>query len=243
MLEIINISKNYGGIHAIKNLSLRIKRRKLTAIIGPNGAGKTTLINIISRLVKEDSGDLKLNNFSIKKMNVRQIAKLGISRTFQKIYLFQDLTLKDHLNLCFNSSLLSSFFFGNSRYFEKENKKIKKILAITGMGGSLNKKVSELSYGQQKLIDFSMALLMPHKLIMLDEPVSGINPKLRKKMAKILRQLIKEGESILMVEHDMDFVSKIADEVIVLHQGELITQGNPNKVLSNRRVIDIYLGD
>jgi branched-chain amino acid transport system ATP-binding protein len=241
ILEIKEVSKNFGGIKALDKASLDIEKGKINAVIGPNGSGKSTLFNVISGLYKIENGEIKFEGKDIYGLEDYNIAKLGISRTFQEVRLFKNLNIREHLEIALSEEdekMIKSAFIGEQR----TEKKIREILDLVGLDKPLKTKAINLSYGQRKLLDIGVAFAKKHKLLMLDEPVAGINPELRNKIKKILKKLKKEGETILLIEHDMNFVMEIADYVYVLDNGLVIAKGKPKQIQKNKKVLDAYLG-
>lgn len=241
-LNIRFLHKNFGGIKALDGASMKIDKGKITAIIGPNGSGKTTLYNAVMNLIKKDKGQVFLEHKNITKLKDYKISKLGISRTFQQVRLFKNLTIKDHLDLAMNlkdERLISSVFCKE----KDRTKEIKEILKMVGFDKPLKTLGSDLSYGQRKLLDLAICLAKPHKLLMLDEPVAGVNPKLRKEIKKIIKGLNKKGETILLIEHDMNFVMDLADWIFVMDEGKVIASGKPKEIQNNKKVLEAYLGD
>lgn len=226
MLSLKNVSKSFGGVKAVDRCSFEVKGNTITSLIGPNGAGKTTLFNIISGLTKPDSGAIRLLNKDITKLAAYKIAQAGISRTFQLTKVFRNMGVKDNLLIAKNAS-------------EEE---MKKVLESVYLCKSLDTIASELSYGQQRLLEIARALLMPHSLLMLDEPTAGVNPKIRQELKSILKKLKKEGKTVLLIEHDMEFVMDISDVVIVLNEGKVLKIGKPADVAKDKRVLEAYLG-
>ena len=242
ILEIKNISKHFGGIKALDGTNIKIEKGKIIAIIGPNGSGKTTLFDVISNLVNKDEGEIYLDKEEISENEDFEIAKKGISRTFQNVRLFRNLTIKDHLEIALADSdekLLKSLFSKK----EDNDRRIKKILDLVGLNKNFDTLATDLSFGQRKLLDLAVAIAKPHSILMLDEPVAGINPQLRGSIKDILRKLNKEGETILVIEHDMNFVMDLADYVYVLDYGKVIAEGGPKEIQNNKKVLEAYLGE
>ncbi len=240
-LDIKSISKNFGGRIALNSCSLELKKNKITAIIGPNGSGKTTLFDIISGIQFPDSGEIIFNDKNIVNLQDFKISRLGISRTFQDVKLFKNLSVKDHIKISISKdyeNLLKSII-KKDKNFEEE---IEKILKIYGLNGKVNNYVSDLSYGQRKLLDLAVSISKEHTLLLLDEPVAGVNPELRIKIAEIIKILKKNGETIALIEHDMNFVMGNADYVYVLNNGVVIAQGTPKNIKKNKLVLEAYLG-
>ena len=245
MLKVKNISKYFGGVKAIDDCSFEIEENSITAIIGPNGSGKSTLFNIISGVIKEDSGKILFNKKDISNFSVENVSNAGISRLFQKSQLFNNLTIRENLLLALDNE--DTKFWKNLVGLSKKNidkeEKIKEMLKKVEMEKHIDKLCRELSFGQKRLIEILRTILNPHKLLMLDEPVAGVNPKLRNKIIEILLNLKKEGTTILLIEHDMNFALNLADRVVVLEKGKVIAGGSPDEIKNNKRVLSAYLGE
>lgn len=226
MIKVKNIYKNFGGVYAVNNCSLEVKQGKITSIIGPNGAGKTTLFNIICGIIKPDKGNIFLGQKNITNLAVHKIANLGISRTFQQAKLFKNLSVKDNLLLAKSCN-------------ETE---LKSILQKVHFPRPTTTLAGELSYGQTRLVEIARALLKPHTLLMLDEPTAGVNPKIRQELKQILLDLKKDGKTVLLIEHDMEFVMDLSDEVIVMAEGKVLMKGTPKQVQKDKKVLEVYLG-
>ena len=242
ILDIKDISISFGGVKALSNCSMSIKEGKITAIVGPNGSGKTTLFNCINSIYVPDEGSIVFENRDITKLVPHKISKMGISRTFQQVRIFENLSIRDHIEIAMSSDD-EAFFKSFFRRKKDRTKEIEKFLNLTGLNKPLDTLLSDLSYGQRKLLDLTIALAKPHDILMLDEPVAGVNPKLRKQIKELLIKLREKGETILVIEHNMPFVMGIAQEVIVMNAGEVLARGTPKEVLSNERVLEAYLGD
>ncbi|MFH1890987.1 MAG: ABC transporter ATP-binding protein [Candidatus Kuenenbacteria bacterium] len=268
MLTCLQLKKHFGGVKAVDNCSFEIKENTITALIGPNGAGKSTVFNLISGIIKADSGKIIFQNKNITNLSPEKISNLGISRLFQQTKLFNNLTVKDNLLLAIdnNDTKFWSSFVKTSedkknficrntpRRVLIKNKQIKEILELVGMprnsegsasGGNnfQDKLTRDLSYGQKRLVELARTILNPHNFLMLDEPVAGVNPKLRQKIIKILLKLKKDGETILLIEHNMNFTLKIADWVIVMDEGKVIAEDKPEDIRNNKKVLEAYLGE
>lgn len=226
MLSLRNVSKSFGGVTAVDKCSFEVKKNTITSLIGPNGAGKTTVFNMISGLTIPDSGAIKLEGRKIANLPAYRIAQAGVSRTFQMTKVFRNMSIKDNL-------LIAK---------ETNEEEMKKILEIVYLHKALDTIASELSYGQQRLLELARALLKPHSLLMLDEPTAGVNPKIRQELKLILKRLRKGGKTILLIEHDMDFVMGISDFVIVLNEGKVLKIGKPKEIAKDKRVLEAYLG-
>jgi ABC-type branched-subunit amino acid transport system ATPase component len=242
ILSIRGIEKSFGGLKALNKTTLGVEKGKIIAIIGPNGSGKTTLFNAIGKLMPYEAGRIKLGKEDLKLEKDYGVARLGISRTFQQVRLFKNLSIRDHLMIalsCDDESILKSLRHGD----EDHSSRIKEILGLVGLDKDIRTLAENLSYGQRKLLDLAVAIAKPHTLLMLDEPVAGVNPKLREEIKKILKKLNKSGESILVIEHDMNFVMDLADWIYVMDSGKVIAEGKPKTIQKNKRVLEAYLGE
>lgn len=225
MIRIKKITKRFGDLTVLDSFSHDLKKGKITALVGSNGAGKTTLFNIIIGIVHPNQGSIYFQDKKITGLRTYQISNLGISMLFQQNIYFKNLTIKDHLVLCQNNK-----------------EKIKQVLHLVELNKPLNSLIYELSYGQKKLLGLAMTLLKKHRLLLLDEPVAGVNPALKNKIKKILLRLKNKGETIFLVEHDMDFIRRVADEIIVLDNGKIIDKGNFEKIMQNKQVRKSFIG-
>jgi branched-chain amino acid transport system ATP-binding protein len=245
MLEIKNLSKNFGGVKAVNNCSFEIKKNKITALIGPNGSGKSTVFNLISGVLKTKKGRILFKETNIINKSPEFISNYGISRLFQKSQLFENLTIRENLLLALDNQ--DTKFWKNLFYINKYTKDkeeiVKKYLELVEMNQFANKICRELSFGQKRLIEIVRTILNPHILLILDEPIAGVNPKLRKKISDLLLDLKKQGATILLIEHDMNFALNLADKVIVLDEGKVIAEGTSKQIKNNKLVLDAYLGE
>jgi len=245
MLKIKNLKKYFGGIKAVNKCTFNIPKSKITALIGPNGAGKSTVFNLISGFEKKDSGSIYLSKKNITDLKAYKISELGVSRVFQKSRLFDNLSVKENLLIALNknNTFFWRSFFNSKNNMKKYEKKIKTVLKLFNITKMENHVAGELSFGQQRLVELARAMLLPHNLLMLDEPVAGVNPKIRSDIMKILGLLKKQGETILLIEHDMYFTLNIADHIIVMDEGKVIAKGTPAQIKKNKKVLEAYLGD
>ena len=243
ILKIEEISKFFGGVKAVHNCSFGVPAGQITALIGPNGAGKTTLFNIVNGFISHDKGRVVFGGADVSRRSTWERSRAGMSRTFQTSRLFRNLSIRANLQLAIrqdDDQFWKMFWVGNRGVeFEAD---ILKMLRFVGLDKDLDTVVTDLSYGQQKLFDLARALLNPHTILLLDEPVAGVNPIIRERLKDILLELRRKDETILLIEHDMDFVRGVADTIIVMDQGGVLTEGEPAVVLKDPRVLEAYLG-
>lgn len=245
ILKVKNLKKHFGGVKAVNGCSFEIEEGKITALIGPNGAGKSTVFNLISSLIKADEGNIHFRGKEITKLPTHKIAEFGIARMFQQSKMFKNLSIKDNLLLSRNQEDLKFWknFLGIVKDKKADEEKAEEYLKKIKLEHYWNKKTSDLSYGQQRLVELIRTITFPHKMIMLDEPVAGVTPPLRTLIAKMLDDMQEEGETILLIEHDMQFVMGIADKVIVMDEGKVIAQGPPEIIKKDKKVLEAYLGE
>jgi ABC-type branched-subunit amino acid transport system ATPase component len=244
MLTINHLTKHFGGVRAVENCSFEIEKGRITALVGPNGAGKTTVFNLVSGFYKPDHGSILFDEQEITRLPIWKRSRMGISRTFQQSRMFRNLSIEDNLLIALREQD-DQFFKMFARGVvgdPQEKQQIHEMMDFVGLNKNPQTIVTDLSYGQQKLFDLARALLNPHTFLMLDEPVAGVNPVLRDQFKELLRQLRTKNETLLVIEHDMDFVRAVADLVIVMDQGNVLAQGEPEVVLSDSRVLEAYLG-
>ena len=249
MLQISKINKSFGGLKVLNDLSFKIEKGSLSGLIGPNGAGKTTLFNVINGSIKPDSGSVQLNNYEIIGLQPHELFEIGVLRTFQIPHEFFSLTVLDNLLVVPPNKIGESFF--GQWFFEKKIKKIeeinvkkaKDILDILGLSHLEKEYAGNLSGGQKKLLELGRVMMVEPEIILLDEVGAGVNKTLLKKISKIIKKLNNEKKyTFIMIEHDLDFISKLCDTIIVMAEGQFLTQGNIQQIKSNQKVIDIYLG-
>lgn len=245
ILEIINLNKSFGGVKAVNDCSFTVKEGEITALIGPNGSGKTTIFNLISGILKPDSGQIQLQNKEIANLELETISNLGLSRLFQQSRLFKNLTVMENLLLALDNEDENFWanLFGSGSISTKKEQKVQEIMKIMEIDKFVDSTTDDLSFGQKRLVEIARAVLNPHDLILLDEPVAGVNPFLREKIANFLKDLRAKKESILLIEHDMTFVLNIADHIIVMDASKIIAQGKSEEIKTNPLVIEAYLGE
>jgi len=249
ILQVNNLSKFFGGLKAISNCSLKIKKGSITGIIGPNGSGKTTLFNLIAGNLKPNKGSVYFDNEDITGIPSYELFSKGVLRTFQIAHEFTNLTVLENLMMVpggQSGELLVNALF-KSRLVNEEEKKIKqkaleviKFLNLTHLEKEL---AGNLSGGQKKLLELGRTMMVDAKIVLLDEVGAGVNRTLLKDIGSAILRLNKEkGYTFCMIEHDMDFISRLCDPVIVLAEGSVLFQGTSDEVKNNEQVIESYLG-
>ncbi len=248
-LELLDIDKYFGGLHAVNRVSFSVEKGKIKAIIGPNGAGKTTLFNLISGSLPLSNGRINFQNENITGLKPYQIAGKRIIRTFQTVKLSRNMTVLENVMIGRHIRSRTGFFSGmlNLPGSWKEEKSIREsamtVIEMLGISEYLDKEAGSLPFGIQRSVEFARALACEPSLLLLDEPASGLNIYETKKLAKIIAGIREKGITILIVEHDMSLVMDISDEIVVLNFGIKIAEGKPADIQKNREVINIYLGD
>ena len=249
MLSIKNLYKSFGGIKAINNVSLEIEKSAITALIGPNGAGKTSLFNIISGSIKPDSGSVKLNKIDITGYDPHQLFDLGVLRTFQIAHEFSSLTVKDNLMMVppnqTGESILQSWFSPKKIKLEEQNiaRKANEVMDFLQLKHLASEYAGNLSGGQKKLLELGRTMMVDPKIVLLDEVGAGVNRTLLNTIGDAILRLNKEFDyTFCMIEHDIEFISRLCDPVIVMAEGSILMKDEISKVKENEKVIEVYLG-
>ena len=240
VLSVKDLTVSFDGYKVVDNLSFDIGENELRVIIGPNGAGKTTVLDLISGKTKPTAGSVKFLGQEIMGVSENQIVKLGLGRKFQTPSIFEDLTVFENLEISFprGRDVIGALFF-------KRDKEVldraDEVAGIVYLSEVLNKDAASLSHGQKQWLEIGMLLMQEPKLMMLDEPVAGITLNERKQTAELLNT-ISQGRSVIVVEHDMNFVKEVAQTVTVLHQGAVLSEGQMADVQNDPKVIEVYPG-
>jgi len=242
MIEVRNVSKAYGGVQANQDVSMDVAEGAITGLIGPNGSGKTTLFNSIVGYHPIDSGSIKFLDREISDLRVPQIARLGMLRTFQQTRIYGNMN-------CVKNMLISmphrsmGFFEILGKHTAEDIEKAEHLLEFVGLYGKRKLMAGDLSFGQQKLLEFAMALMNNPKILLLDEPTAGINPTLINGLIDRLKRANEEfGITLFVIEHNMRVIMNLAEHIYCLAHGEMLADGKPDAIKNDQRVIDAYLG-
>ena len=240
LLKVTELTKRFGGINAVDGCSFDVIEGKVTGLIGPNGAGKTTVFNLISGLLRPDGGTVVFNGETLNGRKPHQITKRGISRTFQLTRELKEMTVLENMVVPSRTRGLLDLF--KSSILEKERQKAMDLLEFVGIIHLAAEKAKRLSFGQKKLLEFASVLMTDPKLVLLDEPAGGVNPKLLDVIMGHIETLNRKGVTFLIVEHNMDLVMSLCNPVVVMAHGKVLAQGPSEAVQNDARVLEAYLG-
>lgn len=231
LLEVQNVTKTFGRLVAIDNLSISVEKERITGLIGPNGAGKTTLFNVITGVLRPDRGKVFYNGVDISHLKPYQIARMGIGRTWQLIRIFSKMAVMENLMIAANLKK------GN------EYQKAMEMLELFGLKNERDNYAGELSVGQQKILSIARILMFDADLMLLDELAAGVNPSEQAKILEVIHELCEQrGKTFLIIEHDMDVIMGHCDKVICMNFGEKIAEGSCDQIQNNEKVIEAYFG-
>lgn len=244
ILRLEHIDKHFGGLHVTNDVTFSVKTGQVTGLIGPNGAGKSTLMNIISGIYAQDTGEVYFNGKEVTKVPPYVRARMGIGRTFQTPRFLQRSNIRDNLllgcDLFEQKGFVKCFFSRQNTHFEEE---LNRYMEVAGFSLDLEKDITSLTYGQQKLLEIVRSLLAHPKLILVDEPAAGLNDKEKEDAMALIDIAAKEyGMGVLLIEHSMDMIMNICAEIVVINFGKVIATGVPEEISSNEEVITAYLG-
>jgi branched-chain amino acid transport system ATP-binding protein len=249
LLDIKNLTKNFGGLTAVGDVTMELNEGELVGLIGPNGAGKTTLFNLLTGVYDPSEGTVTLDGDLLNGKKPDKIASLGLSRTFQNIRLFKNMTVLENVLVGMGnqrkSHVLASFLRLPKYYKSEEDLRVKafELLSIFNLDGDADTLAKNLPYGQQRRLEIVRALATDPKILFLDEPAAGMNPQETAELTQLIRQIKEQFNiTIMLIEHDMSLVMKVTERIYVLEYGRLIAHGTPDEIKNNKRVIEAYLG-
>ena len=248
ILESLNIRKGFGGVVALDNLTFLIARNTITAIIGPNGAGKTTLLNVVSGMHAPDRGTIFLNQKTISGLKPYEITRCGLARTFQNAQIFGNMTVLENVmigrHVRTRAGIISSALrLPRMRREEPVTcERARFYLELVGLQDIADKPAASIPIGNQRLLEIARALATEPEILLLDEPAAGLNTQETRQLGTLIRAIKEMGITVVIVEHDMELVMDISDEIIVLNYGKRIAEGTPVEIQTNQEVIDVYLG-
>ncbi|CYU61092.1 ABC transporter ATP-binding protein [Streptococcus suis] len=249
LLEVKDLTKNFGGLTAVGDVTMELHEGELVGLIGPNGAGKTTLFNLLTGVYEPSEGTISLAGTILNGKAPSKIASLGLGRTFQNIRLFKNMTVLENVLIGLGnhgkSEVFASFFRLPAFYKNEEALKTKalELLKIFDLDGDADTLAKNLPYGQQRRLEIVRALATEPKILFLDEPAAGMNPQETAELTQLIRKIKEEfGITIILIEHDMSLVMEVTERIYVLEYGRLIAHGTPEEIRNNKRVIEAYLG-
>lgn len=242
ILKTKNLTKRFDGIKAVNNLSISIEKGKITSIIGPNGSGKTTFVNLLSGMLPINDGVVIIGESErFESIKAHKVSFYGITRTFQDVRLFEQMTVLDNILVVLTErNVFSSLFEKHKQYHLK---KAEEVLQKIGLWEKRDQLAVNLSYGQRKLLEIARVLGMKAEIILLDEPFAGLFPEMIKIVSGIVEELKQKGKTIILIEHNMDLIRQLSDHIFVMDEGKLLAEGKPNEVLEKREVVEAYLGE
>ena len=251
LLEVKSVSKRFGGVSALNQMSLAVNEREIVGLIGPNGAGKTSFFNCVTGLLPVDEGEILFKNGEkrLHGLPPHQILERGVARTFQNLRMITNMTLLENVAVGFFARTRSGLWdaFLKTRRCQTEEKKVfaksREILNFMGLEGQGNEIAANLSYGSQKRLEIARALASDPKLLLLDEPVAGMNPNEKEQIVSLIRRIRDKNIAVLIIEHDMKVVMPLSERVVVMDEGKKIAEGSPAEIKCNPRVIQAYLGE
>ncbi len=239
-LETVDISKHFGAVKAVDELTISVLKKRITSIAGPNGSGKSTLVNLLSGVLPIDGGMVIIDGVGLKVVKAHETPAYGLTRTFQEVRLFDQITVWDNIMVVLTNRKLFPAMIERTKSSHRE--KAEGILKAVGMWNKRRALAMNLSYGQRKLMEIGRAMAMDVDTYLLDEPFAGLFPQMLERVKDILKRMRDEGRTIIFISHNMDIVREMSDHIIVLDSGRLLTSGDVVNVLNREEVIEAYLG-
>lgn len=249
VLELRNVTKKFGGLTAVNDLSLKVEEHEIHALIGPNGAGKTTATNMIEGVYHPTSGNIFYRGEDITKLSTHEIARKGIGRTFQNIKLYDTMTALENVMVGGHQLTKLDLFpsiinpIGLMKEEDMLKEKAERMLKYVNLYDIKDEFVKNLPYGKKKVLEVARALMMDPELLLLDEPAAGLNPSERAEFVALIKRIHDDGRTIFMIEHNMDVIMNVSDQITVVNFGAKIAEGTPKEIQTNPEVIKAYLGD
>ncbi len=248
MLQVNNVTKQFGGVRAVDELSFKVKKGTIHSIIGPNGAGKTTLVNMITGVYRVDSGTVFLDGGDITNLATNKLVHRGICRTFQHLEICGNLTVIENVMLGFDKYMDKNIFrscFRAKSILDDEKRYLERsmhLLDLIGLANFAHSEAKNLSYGILKKLEIIRALATTPELMLLDEPVAGLNPKETDEVSELIKTVVADEVTVILVEHDMKMIMNISDDITVMNFGKKLAEGTPSEIVNNEEVIKAYLG-
>ncbi len=241
ILQTHNLSKHFGGVYAVDNLSMGFKQGKITGVVGPNGSGKSTLTNLLTGIHKIDAGKVEIDGVILNNIIPHHNPLYQITRTFQEVKLFEQITVQDNILVTLTERNIFGALF--SRHTKLDEIRTKELLEKVGLWEKRHQLAINLSYGQRKLLEIARVLAMDAKIVFLDEPFAGLFKEMIKIVVSIIKEMRQQGKTLILIEHNMELIRELCDYLYVMDEGKLLAQGQPEKVLAEKKVIEAYLGE
>ena len=239
-LETVGVTKLFGAVRAVDDLSISIPRGQITAVVGPNGSGKSTLVNLLSGVLPLDGGSVVIDGVGLRSIKAHEASALGLTRTFQEVRLFDQVSVLDNILIVLTERRLFPALFERTTLTHRE--RARDILVDVGMWEKRDSLAIDLSYGQRKLVEIGRAMALEADTYLLDEPFAGLFPQILENVKLLLKSLRERGRTILFISHNMDIVRELSEHLIVMDAGRLLAEGDAHEILAQPEVIEAYLG-